>query len=90
MQMTLIFPNHSRSYDEIRQGVIFTAYDGMFEIPFLVEASALRIEKKAISEERCLAAFDDARVEIRNAALRIYSGRKNTIYRIDASNLLRN
>jgi hypothetical protein len=39
--MTIIFPNASRSFDEERNGVRFIAYDGMFEVPFLVEAGAL-------------------------------------------------
>lgn len=85
--MTLTFPNSSRSFDENRQGVLFTAYDGMFEVPFLVEAVALRGDTIPITEEKCLAAFDDARAQIRAAAIRIYRGRQNTIYRIGPAEL---
>lgn len=83
--MTLIFPNGSRSFDEQRQGVRFTAYDGMFEVPFLVEAAAL-VDARA-SEEACLAAFDAARAPIRTAALKIYKGRREAIYLIGAADL---
>ncbi|MBB2672903.1 UNVERIFIED_ORG: hypothetical protein GGE44_002465 [Rhizobium esperanzae] len=40
--MTLTFPNKSRSFDESRNAVRFSGYDGMFEVRFLVEANALR------------------------------------------------
>jgi hypothetical protein len=83
--MTLMFPNGSRSFDEQRRGVRFIAYDGMFEIPFLVEAAAL-LDTQA-SEGACLAAFDDARVSIRAAALRMYRGRRPSIYIIGATDL---
>lgn len=85
--MTLTFPNSSRSFDENRQGVLFTAYDGMFEVPFLVEAAALRADAIPVTEEKCLAAFDGARAQIREAAIRIYRGRQNTIYRIGPAQL---
>lgn len=83
--MTLMFPNGSRSFDEQRQGVRFVAYDGMFEVPFLVEAGAL-LHAHA-SEDACLAAFDNARGAIRAAALRIYRGRRPAIYLIAAKDL---
>lgn len=83
--MKLTFPNGSRSFDEQRKGVRFVAYDGMFEVPFLVEAAAL-LDAHG-SEDACLAAFDAARAPIRAAALRIYRGRRPTIYVIDASDL---
>ncbi|MET0939778.1 MAG: DUF1488 domain-containing protein [Mesorhizobium sp.] len=83
--MTLMFPNVSRSYDEERQGVRFIAYDGMFEVQFLVEAAALLDAHP--SEEACLAEFDAARTSIRSAALRIYKGRRPIIYVIGAGDL---
>ncbi len=85
--MSLTFPNRSRSFDEDRHGVLFTAYDGMFEVPFLVENAALRADAALIMEEGCLAAFDAARVQIHEAAVRIYRGRKNAIYRIGPDDL---
>ena len=36
--MTLDFPNRSRSFDEARNAVRFIGHDGMFEVPFFVEA----------------------------------------------------
>lgn len=67
--------------------MLFTAYDGMFEVPFLVEAAALRGGAIPITEDKCLAAFDDTRAQIRAAAIRIYRGRQNTIYRIGLAEL---
>jgi Protein of unknown function (DUF1488) len=87
MVMTLMFPNGSRSFDEERQGVRFVAYDGMFEVPFLVEAVALSDRHPAASEDSCLAAFDAARASIRAAALKIYKGRRPAIYVIGAADL---
>jgi hypothetical protein len=81
----LTFPNQSRSFDQERQGVRFIAYDGMFEVPFLVEAAAL-LDARA-SEDACLVAFDAARASIRVAALRIYKGRRPAIYVISAAEL---
>lgn len=83
--MTLIFPNGSRSFDEERNGVRFIAYDGMFEVAFLVEAKAL-VDAHA-SEDACLAAFDAARASVRTAALRIYKGRRPAIYVLGAADL---
>lgn len=85
--MTLMFPNGSRSFDQERQGVRFIAYDGMFEVPFFVEADALVDRHPATSEDSCLAAFDAARAAIRAAAVKIYKGRRPTIYVIAAADL---
>lgn len=85
--MSLIFPNRSRTFDDDRQGVLFTAYDGMFEVPFLVETAALRIDTSPITKEECLAAFDAARTQIHEAAVRIYRGRQNSMYRIGPADL---
>ena len=61
--MALIFPNRSRSYDEAGQHIRFLGYDGMFEIPFLIEIEALAntIPGAATAEAGYLAAFDAAR-----------------------------
>ena len=85
--MPLIFPNRSRTFDEDRQGVLFTAYDGMFEVPILVEMAALQTDTTPITQEDCLAAFDAARTRIHQAAIRIYRGRQNAIYRIGLADL---
>jgi hypothetical protein len=85
--VTLTFPNASRSFDQQRPGVRFVAYDGMFEVPFLIEADALLREEP--TEAACLAAFDTARASIRTAAARLYRGRRSTIYVIGARDLAR-
>lgn len=84
--MSLTFPNRSRSFDEARHGVRFLGYDGMFEVPFLVEAAALQ-EKDSASEASCLAAFDAGRGSIHDVARRIYAKRRQTIYVISAADL---
>ena len=38
--MTLAFPNPSRSFDEVRNAVRFIGHDGMFEVPFFIDADA--------------------------------------------------
>ncbi len=61
--MALTFPNRSRSYDEAGQHIRFLGYDGMFEIPFLIEIEALAntMPGAATAEAGYLAAFDAAR-----------------------------
>ena len=72
--MALIFPNRSRSFDEVRNAVRFLGYDGMFEVPFLVQAEALsRTPSSPITEDACLAAFDAARDAVYDAAQRAYA-----------------
>jgi hypothetical protein len=78
--MALTFPNRSRSYDEAGQHIRFLGYDGMFEIPFLIEVEALTdtIGAAATAEAGYLAAFDAARDSILDVARKAYSrGRKN-------------
>ncbi|MBX4957562.1 DUF1488 domain-containing protein [Rhizobium lentis] len=71
--MTLTFPNRSRSFDESRDAVRFSGYDGMFEVRFLIEANALRTASQAArSEDECLRAFDMARDAILDAATHAY------------------
>jgi hypothetical protein len=73
--MALTFPNRSRSFDEARNAVRFLGYDGMFEVPFLVQAEALsRARSTRMTEEDCLAAFDAARGAIYDAARKAYAG----------------
>jgi hypothetical protein len=82
--MALDFPNRSRSFDEARNAVRFTGYDGMFEVRFLIEAAALTpsgiktVGAEALEAE-CLAAFDAARGAIQDVARKSYAhGRKTT------------
>ncbi len=83
--MTLEFPNRSRSFDEARNAVRFSGYDGMFEVRFFVEAGALAISEAALHgssgtlEAGCLSAFDALRQSIQDVAREAYSyGRRNS------------
>ena len=79
--MTLEFPNPSRSFDEVRNAVRFIGHDGMFEVPFFVETSALaKPGKTQLSEADCLTAFDTARSSIHDVAREAYSHGRRTTY----------
>lgn len=83
--MTLEFPNRSRSFEEARNSVRFIGYDGMFEVPFFVEATALARPGMALqSSAELLAAFDKARGAILDVARRAYSRRRRTSYTLTA------
>ncbi|RTL97804.1 DUF1488 domain-containing protein [Ancylobacter aquaticus] len=83
--MTLNFPNPSRSFDSARGAVRFTGYDGMFEVPFLVEIAALGKSAAELRpsdglEATCLSAFDTLRTSIYSAATKAYSeGRRGPL-----------
>jgi hypothetical protein len=86
--MTLDFPNRSRSFDEARNAVRFIGYDGMFEVPFFVEAAALAKQggnRPRASEAECLAAFDAARGSIYDVAREAYSNGRRTSYTLTAT-----
>ncbi|WP_417774195.1 DUF1488 domain-containing protein [Stappia sp.] len=76
--MTLNFPNRSRSYDEAGRRVRFSGHDGMFEVPFFVEADALSTTSPG--EEQYLAAFDEARTRIYDVARKIYGSARKNVY----------
>jgi len=83
--MTLAFPNPSRSFDEARNAVLFFGHDGLFEIRFFVEAGALAILATAlpvvaISEAKCLSAFDAVRMSVLEVARKAYSHRRRNSY----------
>ena len=83
--MTLTFPNPSRSFDEVRHGVRFTGYDGVFQVPFVVEAAALfTYDSKAMMEPECLTAFDAARDLILDVARKAYTGGRRSLYTLTA------
>ena len=75
--MSLSFPNRSRSYDASARRIRFSGYDGMFEVPFLVEADVFPDAK---SEAGYLAAFDAGRDAIQKVATRAYSYGGRRIY----------
>jgi len=88
-RMPLNFPNESRSYDARQRCVRFWAYDESLEIPFFVEADALRrIDPKAtLDEPGLLNVFDRYRSRIFKAADRIYSRRSRHSYTLSASDM---
>ena len=82
--MTLEFPNPSRSFDEARNAVRFIGHDGMFEVPFFVEAAALSRQRRTErSETDFLTAFDAARSLIHDVAREAYSHGRRTSYTSD-------
>ncbi len=86
--MALAFPNLSRSFDEKRAAIRFTGYDGMFQIPFLIDSRALiKSGKSAMSETECLAAFDAAVDSVHAAARKAYTPGRQTPYLLGAGDL---
>ena len=87
--MTLDFPNPSRSFDETRNAVRFIGHDGMFEVPFFIEADALAstVTKGGGVEATCLVAFDAARRSIHDVARKLYSRGRQTSYLITAADI---
>jgi hypothetical protein len=84
--MTLEFPNRSRSFDEVRNAVRFIGHDGMFEVPFFVQAEALaRAGGADLSEADCLDAFDASRGAIHDVAREAYSHGRRTSYMLTAA-----
>lgn len=88
--MALNFPNPSRSFDESRKGVRFVGHDGVFEVPFFIEADALVKASKAArpldaSQDDCLSAFDRLRPAIHDVAREIHGNRRRSSYTLNAS-----
>ncbi|SDU24995.1 DUF1488 domain-containing protein [Stappia sp. ES.058] len=97
--MALSFPNPSRSFDAARKGVRFIAHDGVFEVTFLVELSALMKSDKALAdnavsasrdstqalEDQCLSAFDRQRSFIQDVARQAYSNAHHPSYTLVSS-----
>lgn len=88
--MTLTFPNPSRSFDEARNAVRFTGYDGMFQVPFFIEAGALtkadaNLPESGSPETKCLSAFDALRTSIYDVARKAYSRGRHTSYTLTTS-----
>lgn len=88
--MTLGFPNPSRSFDAARNAIRFIGYDGMFEVPFFIEAAALmkpgaRLGRTNLSEAEYLTAFDAARGSIHDVAREAYSNSRRTSYVLTAT-----
>lgn len=76
--MALNFP--SRSFDASRKGVRFVGHDGVFEVPFFIEADALAKASKAArpldaSPDDCRSAFDRLKPAIQDLAREIHGNR---------------
>jgi hypothetical protein len=76
--MALTFPNASRSYDAAGRRVRFVGYDGMFQVSFFVETTA--IAKAALNETGYLQAFDAARTSIQDIARKAYTNSHKNMY----------
>lgn len=77
--MSLSFPNVSRSYDAGSRRIRFSGYDGMIEVRFFLELSALtKIAEGRISgEAEFLLAFDRTRELVLASARRAYGKQRN-------------
>lgn len=87
--MTLSFPNPTRSFDEKRNAVQFVGHDGVFEVRFFVEASALADDESGdatIFVANCLSAFDTMRDSIEKFARKAYSNKRLNSYTLSAAN----
>jgi hypothetical protein len=80
--MSLSFPNRSRSYDASARRIRFTGHDGMFEVPFLVDADVF---PDASTEAGYLAAFDAGRDAIQKVAAKAYGYARRRLYVLSAS-----
>lgn len=90
--MTLAFPNPSRSFDEARNAVRFIGHDGMFEVPFFIEAapltrSATPVRETAALEAICLSAFDASRTSIHDAARTAYARHRSSSYTLTIADI---
>lgn len=80
--MSLSFPNRNRSYDASAQRIRFIGHDGMFEVPFLVDADVF---PAANTEAGYLAAFDAGREAIQEVAAKAYGSARRRLYVLRAS-----
>ncbi len=79
--MTILFPNPSRNFDNVRNAVSFVGYDDLFVVNFYVEAGALaHAVDGEYSQSDCLTAFDAQIDLIRKAASKKYSRNSGMTY----------
>ncbi|MCX2723051.1 DUF1488 domain-containing protein [Roseibium salinum] len=88
--MSLTFPNPSRDFQESRNVIGFTGYDGMFEVRFFVEVDALaRFETNSnpsgTVEARWLRTFDALRASILDVAREAYAKGRRPTYTLTAA-----
>lgn len=89
INMTVSFPNQSRSYDATQKGVRFWGYDRSMEASFLVTADALRriVPGMASDAADLLRAFDSNRERIYAIAAMVYSRGRRGSYDLIAADV---
>ncbi len=87
--MTLMFPNHSRSYDATRRAVRFWGYDSAMEWSFFVTEDALKHMTPAMARDEAgmLGVFDSNRDQICAAAEKLYKRERKGSYELGAMDL---
>jgi hypothetical protein len=83
VDMSLNFPNASRSYDPDRGRIRFWGHDNATEVPFFLEENALFVlyPQTVKTEAGILAAFDKARDRIFAVAAKVYApGGRRSFY----------
>jgi hypothetical protein len=87
--MTISFPNGSRSYDATRQAVRFWGYDRSMESSFFVTVDALRRLQPNLSfdADDLLRAFDVNRERIYAIAARVYARGRRGSYDLLAADI---
>ena len=83
--MTINFPNRSRSYDATRRAVRFWGYDRSMESSFFVTADALKRIQPDLQADAAdiLRAFDINRERIYAAAAKVYARGRKGSYQLD-------
>jgi Protein of unknown function (DUF1488) len=88
IDMTINFPNRSRSYDATRRAVRFWGYDRSMESSFYVSAEALaRIQPDARDAVELLRAFDNNRDRIYAIAAKVYARGRRGSYDLVAADV---
>jgi hypothetical protein len=87
--MTISFPNRSRSYDATRQAVRFWGYDRSMESSFFVTVAALdriqpNLRRDAVD---LLRAFDINRERIYAMAAKVYARGRRGSYELNAADV---
>jgi hypothetical protein len=87
--MTISFPNSSRSYDATRQAVRFWGYDRSMERSFFVTVDALRRLQPNLSfdADDLLRAFDVNRERIYAIAAQVYARGRRRSYDLLAADI---
>ena len=89
VRSTMMFPNHSRSYDATRRAIRFWGYDTAMEWSFFVTEDALKHMNPAMQpdEAAMLSVFDSNRDLICAAAQRLYRRGRKGSYELGVADL---